>query len=119
MHLAHTVLLVSHTHNHGTAQHTGARQTVKGRPDSPPSLHVSVVCFTGSFSWLESAIVEWQQGQLQQQQQQQLQQQQQQLRTGGSAGARGGAGGYSPQQVEEVKMVLRLLPVFAVTVIYW
>jgi hypothetical protein len=31
----------------------------------------------------------------------------------------GGVGGYSPQQVEEVKMVLRLLPVFTTTVIYW
>jgi len=85
---------------------------------------------TGSFSWLEDAIVEWQtaQGHL----------------AGDShaagaissslrptaaapaasggvsgSGVAGGAGGYSSQQVEEVKLVLRLLPVFATTVIYW
>lgn len=85
---------------------------------------------TGSFSWLEDAIVEWQTAQ-------------QQLAgdshaaggissslrpapaapaaSGGvsGSGVTGGAGGYSPQQVEEVKLVLRLLPVFATTVIYW
>ena len=31
----------------------------------------------------------------------------------------GGLAGYTPKQVEEVKMVLRLLPVFAATVLYW
>jgi hypothetical protein len=30
-----------------------------------------------------------------------------------------GLAGYTPKQVEEVKMVLRLLPVFAATVMYW
>lgn len=31
----------------------------------------------------------------------------------------GGLAGYTPKQVEEVKLVLRLLPVFAATVLYW
>ena len=31
----------------------------------------------------------------------------------------GGLAGYTPKQVEEVKMVLRLLPVFCATVLYW
>ncbi len=30
-----------------------------------------------------------------------------------------GLAGYTPKQVEEVKLVLRLLPVFATTVLYW
>ncbi len=31
----------------------------------------------------------------------------------------GMAGHYTPQQVEEVKMVLRLMPVFFTTMLYW
>lgn len=31
----------------------------------------------------------------------------------------GGLAGYTPKQVEEVKLVLRLLPIFATTVLYW
>jgi hypothetical protein len=31
----------------------------------------------------------------------------------------GGLAGYTPKQVEEVKMVLRLLPIFGTTVLYW
>ena len=27
--------------------------------------------------------------------------------------------GYSPEQVEEVRLVLRLLPVFGATILYW
>lgn len=58
--------------------------------------------------WLEDAITEWQtsQGQL--------------VVASGASGASGAAlGGYTPQQVEEVKLVLRLLPVFFTTVMYW
>ena len=52
--------------------------------------------------WLEDAITEWQtsQGHL-------------------VLAGEGSHSGYTPQQVEEVKMVLRLLPVFWVTVLYW
>ena len=31
----------------------------------------------------------------------------------------GGLAGYTPKQVEEVKLVLRLLPIFGATVLYW
>ena len=31
----------------------------------------------------------------------------------------GSLAGYTPKQVEEVKLVLRLLPIFAATVAYW
>lgn len=49
--------------------------------------------------WLEDAITEWQTSQ-------------------GHLVAADNAG-YSPRQVEEVKLVLRLLPVFFTTVLYW
>eukprot|EP00879_Flechtneria_rotunda_P018658 GHRR01019581.1.p1 GENE.GHRR01019581.1~~GHRR01019581.1.p1 ORF type:complete len:740 (+),score=306.24 GHRR01019581.1:672-2891(+) len=62
----------------------------------------------GSYRWLEDAITEWQTSQ-------------RQLVLAGDIPAGGGAGlgGYTPQQVEEVKLVLRLLPVFFTTVLYW
>lgn len=55
-----------------------------------------------SYRWLEDAITEWQtsQGQL--------------VLAGQVDHA-----GYTPKQVEEVKMVLRLLPVFFTTAMYW
>lgn len=31
----------------------------------------------------------------------------------------GGLAGYTPKQVEEVKLVLRLLPVFFSSILYW
>lgn len=61
-----------------------------------------------SYRWLEDAITEWQtsQGQLV-------------IAHGAAADGGSGLGGYTPQQVEEVKLVLRLLPVFFTTVLYW
>jgi hypothetical protein len=71
---------------------------------------------SSSYRWLEDAITEWQtsQGHMV-------------LAEAAGAGAAAGGGvqsgghlgGYTPQQVEEVKLVLRLLPVFFTTVLYW
>ncbi len=55
-----------------------------------------------SYRWLEDAITEWQTSQGH-------------LMMSGEAGV----GGYTPQQVQEVKLVLRLLPVFFSTIFYW
>ena len=62
----------------------------------------SDVCCCLRCRWLEDAITEWQTSQ-------------------GHLVLFGEAGGahYTFQQVEEVKMVLRLLPIFWVTVMYW
>ena len=54
-----------------------------------------------SHRWLEDAITDWQTAQGQR------------MHLGGLAGH------YTPQQVEEVKMVLRLMPVFFTTMLYW
>lgn len=59
---------------------------------------------SGSFRWLEDAISEWQTSQGQ---------------TVLAGGIGRGHGGYTAAQVEEVKLVLRLLPVFVTTIIYW
>jgi len=53
-----------------------------------------------SYRWLEDAVTEWQTSQ-------------------GQVVTAGGLAGYTPKQVEEVKLVLRLLPIFAATVLYW
>jgi hypothetical protein len=60
------------------------------------------LCAAAVPRWLEDAITEWQtsQGHL-------------------VVLGEGGVGRYTPQQVEEVKMVLRLLPIFWTTVMYW
>ncbi|KAG2425090.1 hypothetical protein HXX76_013999 [Chlamydomonas incerta] len=54
-----------------------------------------------SHRWLENAITDWQTSQ------------------GTVMHLDGMAGHYTPQQVEEVKMVLRLMPVFFTTMLYW
>ncbi|KXZ50431.1 hypothetical protein GPECTOR_16g605 [Gonium pectorale] len=54
-----------------------------------------------SHRWLEDAITDWQTSQ------------------GTVMHLDGMAGHYTPQQVEEVKMVLRLMPIFFVTMFYW
>ncbi|KAG2488532.1 hypothetical protein HYH03_012852 [Edaphochlamys debaryana] len=54
-----------------------------------------------SHRWLEDAITDWQTSQ------------------GTVMHMDGLAGHYTPQQVEEVKMVLRLMPVFFTTMLYW
>ncbi|GLI71059.1 hypothetical protein VaNZ11_015975 [Volvox africanus] len=54
-----------------------------------------------SHRWLEDAITDWQTSQ------------------GTVMHVDGLAGHYTPQQVEEVKMVLRLMPVFFTTMLYW
>jgi hypothetical protein len=54
-----------------------------------------------SYRWLEDAITEWADSQTHVDQ------------------PAPGQGGYTRKQVEEVKMVLRLLPIFWTTVIYW
>jgi hypothetical protein len=85
---------------------------------------------SGSFSWLEDAITEWQQSSSSSSSSRAPAPAGRHGETaaggaGGlngtarSGGGSGGVGGYSPQQVEEVKAVLRLLPVFATTVVYW
>uniref|UniRef100_A0A7R9VQN8 Uncharacterized protein n=1 Tax=Chlamydomonas euryale TaxID=1486919 RepID=A0A7R9VQN8_9CHLO len=56
---------------------------------------------TTSYRWLEDAITEWQSDR-----------QARHRRVGGRPG-------YSPKQVEEVKLVLRLLPVFFCCILYW
>ncbi|KAG1657319.1 hypothetical protein FOA52_008047 [Chlamydomonas sp. UWO 241] len=53
-----------------------------------------------SYRWLEDAITEWETSQGRH------------MRVGGLAG-------YTPKQVDEVKMVLRLLPVFFCCILYW
>jgi hypothetical protein len=69
---------------------------------------------SSSYRWLEDAITEWQtsQGHMVVAEA---------VGGGGAAGhqSSGHLGGYTPQQVEEVKLVLRLLPVFFTTVLYW
>eukprot|EP00878_Enallax_costatus_P010038 GHUV01010477.1.p1 GENE.GHUV01010477.1~~GHUV01010477.1.p1 ORF type:complete len:428 (+),score=155.40 GHUV01010477.1:2685-3968(+) len=60
-----------------------------------------------SYRWLEDAITEWQTSQ------------EGQLSSGADVSRSRHLGGYTPQQVEEVKMVLRLLPVFCTTALYW
>jgi len=54
-----------------------------------------------NYRWLEDAITDWQTSQ------------------GLRMHASGLAGHYTPQQVEEVKMVLRLMPIFFTTMLYW
>ncbi|KAF5831125.1 POT family-domain-containing protein [Dunaliella salina] len=54
-----------------------------------------------SMRWLEDAVTEWQTSQ------------------GARVHVAGGLAGYTPKQVEEVKLVLRLLPIFGATVLYW
>lgn len=56
---------------------------------------------TKSYRWLEDAITEWETSQ------------------GQHMHVEGLRGHYTPKQVEEVKLVLRLLPVFGATVLYW
>ncbi|MEW5301562.1 MAG: hypothetical protein WDW36_004415 [Sanguina aurantia] len=53
-----------------------------------------------SFVWMDEAITEWQTSQ-------------------GVVMHAEGLAGYSPKQVEEVKMVVRLMPVFFTTMLYW
>ncbi len=60
---------------------------------APPSLHPCTP--------LQDAITDWQTSQ------------------GTMMHLDGMAGHYTPQQVEEVKMVLRLMPVFFTTMLYW
>eukprot|EP00775_Hariotina_reticulata_P008543 gene8543-8726_t len=76
------------------------------RPTGSLAIKRSGPTASSSYRWLEDAITEWQtsQGQL----------------VVAGAGASGVTlGGYTPQQVDEVKLVLRLLPVFFTTVMYW
>jgi hypothetical protein len=71
---------------------------------------------SSSYRWLEDAITEWQtsQGHMV------VAEAVGAAPAPGHGGQSGGhLGGYTPQQVEEVKLVLRLLPVFFTTVLYW
>uniref|UniRef100_A0A383WJ92 Major facilitator superfamily (MFS) profile domain-containing protein n=1 Tax=Tetradesmus obliquus TaxID=3088 RepID=A0A383WJ92_TETOB len=73
---------------------------------------------SSSYRWLEDAITEWQTSQGHMVVAEAV------GGGGGSSAGHGGQsgvhlGGYTPQQVEEVKLVLRLLPVFFTTVLYW
>ncbi|GAX73014.1 hypothetical protein CEUSTIGMA_g466.t1 [Chlamydomonas eustigma] len=73
--------------------------TRMSNPHSETLLQVPLTT-SSSHKWLEDAITDWETSQGQH------------IHVGGLAG-------YTPKQVEEVKMVLRLLPVFAATVMYW
>ncbi|KAG1666566.1 hypothetical protein FOA52_000533 [Chlamydomonas sp. UWO 241] len=64
------------------------------------NLDLPVATTSMSHRWLEDAITEWQTSQ-------------------GEYIHMEGLAGYSPQQVEEVKLVLRLLPVFFSSILYW
>jgi hypothetical protein len=71
---------------------------------------------SSSYRWLEDAITEWQTSQGHMVVADALGP----AAAVGHGGPSGGhLGGYTPQQVEEVKLVLRLLPVFCTTVLYW
>lgn len=75
---------------------------IKGRVSSNNSdKHDVPIIQTKSYRWLEDAITEWETSQ------------------GQHVHVEGLRGHYTPKQVEEVKLVLRLLPVFGATVLYW
>jgi peptide/histidine transporter 3/4 len=75
---------------------------VKGRVSNTNSeKHDLPIVQTKSYRWLEDAITEWETSQ------------------GQHVHVEGLQGHYTPKQVEEVKLVLRLLPVFGATVLYW
>eukprot|EP00955_Chlamydomonas_euryale_P078802 363203-Chlamydomonas_euryale.AAC.37 len=91
------------TVSHDDSLRAGQRGlTAAGRQTANGGNRADVPVLTASMShkWLDDAITEWHTSQGQH------------MRIEGLTG-------YSPQQVEEVKLVLRLLPVFLSSILYW